>query len=60
MTSGKNKLAGLDRKGIMEWVCLSVCPSVTPLLQRVQDRMSKGNKGKQPELELETEAKHAP
>ncbi len=32
---------------------------VTPLLQRVQIHMSKGNKGIQPERELETEAKQA-
>ncbi len=37
----------------MGWVCLSV----TPLLQRVQNRMCEGNKGNQPERELETEAK---
>jgi hypothetical protein len=50
----------LDRKGLMGWVCLSVCPSVTPLLlQRVQNRMSKENKGNQPERELKAEAKHA-
>jgi hypothetical protein len=32
---------------------------VTPLLQRVQIHMSKGNKGIQPERKLETEAKQA-
>ncbi len=37
------------------WVCLSV----TPLLQRVQNRMSKANKGNQPERELEALAKQA-
>jgi hypothetical protein len=38
---------------------LSVCLSVTPLLQRVQSHMSKGNKGNKPEHELEAEAKQA-
>ncbi len=39
---------------------LSVCLYITPLLQPVQNRMSKGNKGNQPERGLEAEAKHAP
>jgi hypothetical protein len=39
-------------------VCVSVCPSAR-LLQRVQNRISKGNKGNQPERKLEAEAKQA-
>jgi hypothetical protein len=38
----------LDRKGLMGLVCLSVRLSVTPLLQRKQNHMSKGNKESQP------------
>jgi hypothetical protein len=42
----------------MEWVCLSVRLSVTPLLQRVKIYiMSKGNKGNQPQRKFEAEAK---
>jgi hypothetical protein len=37
----------------------SVRLSVTPLLQHKQNYMSKGNKGSQPERELEAEAKRA-
>jgi hypothetical protein len=49
----------LSRKGLIGWVCLSVRLSVTPLLQDVQNHMSKGNKGRQPERDLEAEAKQA-
>jgi hypothetical protein len=38
---------------------LSVCPSVTPLLQHLENYMSKGNKGNQPERELAALAKRA-
>ncbi len=40
-------------------VCLSVCPSVTPLLQHLENNMSKGNKGNQKERELAALAKRA-
>jgi hypothetical protein len=38
-----------NRKGLIGWVCLSVRLSVTLLLQRVQNHMSKRNEGTQPE-----------
>ncbi len=41
----------------MGWACLSDRLSVTPLLQRVLNRMSKGNNSNHPERDLEAEAK---
>ncbi len=49
----------LDRKGLMGWVCLSVCLSVMPLLQHLENHMSKGNKGNRPERQLAALAKQA-
>ncbi len=51
----------LDRKGLMGWVCLSVCPSVrhASTVQHLENYMSKGNKGNQPERELAALAKRA-
>jgi hypothetical protein len=46
----------LDRKDLMGWVCLSVCLSVTPLLQHLENHMSTGNKGNRPEPERKLEA----
>jgi hypothetical protein len=43
----------------MEWGCLSVWMYVMPLLQRVENHMSKGNKGNQPERKLAAEGKRA-
>jgi hypothetical protein len=43
----------------MGWVCLSVCSYVTPLLQYLENQMSKGNKESRPERKLEAEEKHA-
>jgi hypothetical protein len=49
----------LDRKGLMGWVCLSVCLYVTPLLQHLENHMSKGKKGSRPERQLAALAKQA-
>jgi hypothetical protein len=38
----------LDQKGPMAWVCPSVCLSVMPLLQHLENHMFKGNKGNRP------------
>jgi hypothetical protein len=43
------QVAFLSRKGLMGWACPSFRLSVTRLLQRVQNHMSKGNKGIKPE-----------
>jgi hypothetical protein len=45
----------LDRKGLMGWVCLSV----TPLLQHLENHMSKEYKGDRPERQLAALAKQA-
>ncbi len=42
--------------GSTGWVCLSVCTSVTALLQRVQNHMSKGNKESQSECRNASQA----
>jgi hypothetical protein len=47
----------LDRKGLMGLVCLSVRGYVTPLLQHLENHMSKGNKGNRPERKLEAQEK---
>jgi hypothetical protein len=38
---------------------LYVCLYVTPLLQHLENHMSKGNKGNQPERKLEAQVKQA-
>jgi hypothetical protein len=40
-------------------VCPSVCLSVTPLLQHLENQKSKGNKGNRPERQLAALAKQA-
>jgi ferredoxin len=53
----------LDRKGLMGWVCLSVC--LDGCMSRLYCStcetiiMSKGNKGNRPERKLETQVKRA-
>jgi hypothetical protein len=49
----KRSLEGLCNR---LFVCLSVCLSVTPLLQRVQNHMSKGNRRNQPERQNASQA----
>ncbi len=43
----------------MGWICPSVRLSVTPLLQYLENHMSKGNKGNRPEQQLAALLKQA-
>ncbi len=55
----KSARSFLEHEGLMRFACLSIRGYVTPLLQHLENYMSKGKNGNRPERKLEAQEKRA-